>query len=147
MNTSKLQIETVKAMTTQSSRVYSSELEGDVILTFDGYSAYRLSPAQCCVDLSKAKKLDTMKDFFLLGKDDKQVSKSPLQYCTRDGILYGFKGENFTVWVKKALYEKFADDQEVWCSSPISPVKLVSKVTGKVEAIVLPTRTNSAVEI
>lgn len=142
-NLDKLQIEAFKELIGRSKSLRYSPDGNMVYLSFDGFRAFAVPKKDVCIDLDKAVLLDGLKQFFRL--DEKDVELKQTEHCdiTREGkYLLELAGENFSVWVNKAFFDRYYDGQKILCSSPVSPVKFVSRVGEIVEAIILPVRRN-----
>lgn len=142
MNYAKLQMESIKALASQSYAVAYTTYAGMVFFTNDGYSAFGIPNEMCFLNLSKARRLDRLKDYFAIdSKKDKLVKKTKIQLQDSRGVILKLKAENdFSVYVRRFLFEKFFDGHTLYCAGPTEPVKMVNDVTNQVEALVLPIR-------
>ena len=111
----------------------------------DGYTAFSLPEMDVCIDLRKMQTLESMKELFVVSEKDQEVNKTKtILELNRSELGYEMKCDQFSVFAKKALFDKYYGDHRLFCESPLSPIKLVSNITGKVEALVLPVKVKGA---
>ena len=141
LNKAKLQIELFKNLVYRTRTVAYCKGDQEVYFTMDGYTAFSLPEMDVCLDLGKMQMLESMKELFVISEKDQEVSKIKTIRELRMGeFCYEMKCDQFSVFAKKTLFDKYYDNHRLFCESPELPIKLVSNVTGKVEALVLPVR-------
>lgn len=114
-------------------------IEGEYIyFSIDGISAFALPANEVCINLKKLRGIESLKKHFMLTKKDREVQPTSIYVQCADCLNRKLKCDTFSVYVKKALFDRYTY-QKLYCESPVSPVKLVSK-DNRVTAVVLPVR-------
>lgn len=140
-NKAKLQIELFKNLVNRSRTVAYCKVDQEVYFTMDGYTAFYLPEVDVCLDLGKMQALESMKELFVVSEKDLEVHKTKtIRELNRGELGYEMKCDQFSVFANKNLFDKYYGGHKLFCESPKSPIKLVSNVTGKVEALVLPVK-------
>lgn len=144
----KLQIDALKHFIKQD-RAVRFCLDGDfVVITSDGYTAFRMPSKYVVLNLDMIQKMDSLKDYFVRKADEKPGHIFPAVYRVGSDNFLKIVCENSDpVYVRKHLFDMFYDSQMIFCTSPVSPVQLVNDVTGEVEAIVLPARVHNGADM
>lgn len=116
-------------------------IEGEYIyFSIDGISAFALPANEVCIDLKKLRGIESLKKHFMLTKKDREVQPTSIYVQCADCLNRKLKCDTFSVYVKNALFDRYYTGlQKLYCESPVSPVKLVSK-DNRVTAVVLPVR-------
>lgn len=147
MNTSKLQIELLRHLTTQTKRVRYCRSGNNFIFTPDGFSAFSIPQKICYLNVEKIPTMISLPGFFELTKKDRVVEFTKELVKSPDGLLCRLQLKDCTredsstfVYVRKSFIDTYFEDHTLYAESRLSPVKMVNNITGEVEAIVLPTR-------
>lgn len=137
MNQAKLQIDLFKELVKTPERVRYTKLGEYICFTPDIYSGFSLPTNQVCIDLRKAQEIPSLKEHFEVTKKDREVSATNIYVQCASCIARKLKSDTFSVYVDKSLFDRYYSGQEIYCESPISPVKLVSD-NRRVEAVIMP---------
>lgn len=137
-DSNKLQTEIFKKVLVRNTHARYSDDDGFVCFTADGYSAFRIPKNDVCIDLSKMMRLDNLKDHFYIGETAKEIKITKICEHTPKDMLIKLEGNGVEVWAAKRFIDQYYDDQRLYIELESTPIKFVSMVTDKVEAIVLP---------
>lgn len=140
----KLQIEALKHVIKQDRSVRFC-CDGDfVIITADGYTAFRIPKKYMILNLGMIQEMDSLKDYFVRKDGEMEGHIFPAVYKIDGKNVLKIKSEDSVpVYVRKSLFDMFYDSQKIFCTTPVSPVQLVNDITGEIEAVILPTRVTS----
>ena len=116
-------------------------IEGEYIyFSIDGISVFATPASEVCIDLNKVREFADMKKYCTITKKDREVQPTGIYVQCAGCLNRKLKCDTFSVYVKKALFDRYYTGlQKLYCESPVSPVKLVSK-DNRVTAIILPVR-------
>lgn len=137
-----LQLDVFKEILNQNRRVAYCLMDDRVAFTMEGYAAFSIPQNQCFIDLGKVRELKSLGLYFSIADDDRIIQLTKIEANVRIGRLSKLACDNFNVWVNRTLFTKYYDGQEIYCSSPKSPIKFYSSVSNQVEAILLPVQVN-----
>lgn len=137
-----LQLDVFKAILNHDRRAAYCLIDDRVAFTTEGYAAFSIPQNQCFIDLGKVHELKGLGQYFSIADDDRFIHLTKIEANLRIGRFCKLACDKFNVWANRALFTKYYDGQEIYCSSPKSPIKFYSSVSNQVEAILLPVQVN-----
>lgn len=145
MNKAQLQTEAFKTLVTRRNPVAYERDDGDVYITFDGYSAFSVPEKDVCLDTSKMRPMPSLKNLFVL--DDGYTEAKLTKRCTmyaNGGILREYRAVDDaakSVWVRESMMKRYCSEKcTAYIRDQLGAVKFVNRATGKVDHIILPVR-------
>ena len=93
MNKAQLQTEAFKHLVTRRNPVAYERDDGDVYITFDGYSAFSVPEKDVCIDTSKMRHMPSLKQLFMLGDGytEAKLTKRCTMFDANGGILREYR--------------------------------------------------------
>lgn len=146
MNKAQLQTEAFKALVTRRNPVAYERDDGDVYITFDGYSALSVPEKDLCIDTSKIRAMPSLKQLFVLGDGytEAKLTKRCAMFNANGGILREYRAiddASKSVWVRESMMKRYCSEEcTAYIRDQLGAAKFVNRATGKVDHIILPVR-------
>lgn len=146
MNKAQLQTEAFKHLVTRRTPVAYYRDDGDVYITFDGYSAFSVPEKDVCLDTSKMRPMPSLKNLFVLGDGytEAKLTKRCTMFDANGGILREYRAVDDAakhVWVRESMMKRYCSEEcTAYIQDQLSAAKFVNRATGKVDHIILPVR-------
>lgn len=146
MNKAQLQTEAFKALVTRRNPVAYERDDGDVYITFDGYSAFSVPASDVCIDTSKMRAMPSLKELFMLddGYTEAKLTKHCAMFDANGGIIREYRAiddASKSAWVRESLMKRYCSEEyTAYIRDHLCAIKFVNRATGKVDHIILPVR-------
>lgn len=146
MNKAQLQTEAFKRLVTRKSTVAYERDNGNVFITFDGYSAFSVPEKDVCIDLSKMRSMPYLKQYFTLGDGytEAKITRRCAMFNAQGGVLREYRAINDvkkTTWVREILLKQHCSaEYAAYIRGQLDAVKFVNRATGNVDHIIIPVR-------
>lgn len=112
MNRKQIQIEVCKAFFNPNSRIAYTEInEHEIVVTTTGYDAYVFDKHEIIFDVSKIRKIESLKNVFADSDKDETVKPTGEMFKDNGRLIVKLTGESFEIFADNKIFQKFSEYQ------------------------------------